>query len=212
MKIWVLIADNHEIARAGIRLILANVRDIEIVGEAKNGVDVMRLVAQLQPDVLLLGLEISQPGPIQIVKWIQGNHFDTAVLVLTAYDHAGCLSEMVGVGVSGYLTKHEVSCSLAHAIRVAHNGHPVITDEQWTRIENWRSSVGKRLDSLTGREREVLHQIAQGYSNRTIADNLGISHKTVEYHVTNILSKLGLDSRLQAVVWLRRHGSPCFSK
>jgi DNA-binding NarL/FixJ family response regulator len=142
------------------------------------------------------------------VQWIRANDFCTAILVLTAYDHNGCLATMIDAGVVGYLTKHEVSYSLAHAIRAVHGGQCVITCEQWARIENWRAAIGKRLDSLTKRERQVLHQIAQGHDNRTIASNLDISHRTVEYHITHLLGKLGLNSRLEAATWLRRHEPP----
>lgn len=207
MTIWILIADNHETARAGIRLILANAPDIKVVGEAKNGVEVLQLVAELQPDVLLLALEISRPCPVEITEWVRAN-YDTAVLVLTAYDHDGCLAMMVGAGVAGYLTKHEVAHWLPRTIRAAHSGQCLVTREQWARIENWRATVGKRLDSLTRRERQVLHQIAQGHDNRTIASNLDISHRTVEYHITHLLGKLHLRSRLEAATWFKRHEPP----
>jgi len=207
MRIRVLIADNHETARAGIRLILASASDIKIIGEASSGVEVLQLVEQLQPDVLLLALGISRPCSIEIVEWIRAN-FHTAVLVLTAHDHDSCLAEMVDAGVSGYLTKHEVTHALAHAIRTVCSGQSVITSEQWARIKNWRTAVGKRLDSLTRRERQILYHIAQGHNNRDIASHLDISCKTVEYHITNLLGKLHLRSRLEAAVWLKRHEPP----
>ena len=201
MAIRVLVADDHAVVRAGIRAALEKAADIEVVGEAHNGAEVQRLTAELRPDVVLLDLVMPGLRPAEFVRWSRDNCPETEVLPLTAHDHDYYLTEMLEAGAAGFLAKSEPLERLAERIRCAAQGQILFSKEQRERVEHWREEVSTRWESLTVREREVLLLLAKGLDNAAIATTLGVTVKAVEHHVTNILCKLGLDSRLKAAVW-----------
>jgi DNA-binding NarL/FixJ family response regulator len=203
--ITVLLADDHPLARKGMQHILANAANISIVGEAQDGKEIRELVAKLCPKILLLDLKMPGTSPFEIEKWVRENHPETITLVLTAHDRDCYLAGMMDAGVAGYLHKTEKADCLIAAIRRAAQGEEIFTAEQINRARKWRLEAGEKWEKLTKREREILLLVAQGQSNQTIAKKLGITLKTVAYHVSAILNRLDTKSRNEAVAWLHKH-------
>jgi two-component system response regulator NreC len=205
MTIRVLLADDHPVTRAGIRAILEEATDIQVVGEAENGTEALQMTAELWPQILLLDLRMPGPRPCEIARWVRSHCPETITLVLTAHDRDAYLADMVDAGAAGFLTKEEAAEVLVEAIRRAVRGGVIFDREQLARASRWREEVGERWESLTEREREVLRLLAEGLGNAAIAEALCVMPKTVAYHVANILSKLEVVSRLEAVVWVRNY-------
>ena len=203
--IRVLLADDHPALRAGIRVILEKAPDIQVVGEAEDGTEAQQLTADLRPQVLLLDLRMPGPRPSETVAWVRAHCPETAVLVLTAHDVDGYLVAMVEAGAAGFVSKEEAPETVVEAVRRASQGKVFFSGEQRARARYWREEVGERWESLTEREQEVLRLLTEGLDNAAIAEALCVTSKTVEYHVTNTLNKLGVASRLEAVVWVRDH-------
>jgi two-component system response regulator NreC len=184
---------------------LENAADIQIVGEAKDGVEVKQKVTELCPDVLLLDLIMPGPSAWEIEKWVRTHYPEIVTLVLTAHDRDYYLTRAVDAGVSGYLTKDQAPQMLLNAIRHAARGEAFILTELLDRASHWREDVWKRWESLTNREREVLHLLVQGFDNAAVAESLSVTVRTAESHITSILKKLGVSSRLEASAWVRNH-------
>lgn len=204
-KITVLLADDHPLVCEGLHRVLAAIDDISIVGEARDGKEVKELIGQLRPGILLLDLRMPETSPFEIEKWVRENYPETVTLVLTAHDRDFYLAGMMDAGVAGYLDKSERIENLVTAIRRAAQGEVVFTVEQIDRARKWRQEVAEKWEKLTDREHEVLLLIAQGYSNKTIAAKLGITSKTVAYHISAILNRLNMESRSEAVAWLHKY-------
>lgn len=205
-KISILIADDHSIARAGIRAMLELAADdIEIVGEAQNGDEAINLIKKLKPQILLLDLIMPGLRPAEVEKWVRTNHPETSTLVLTAHDRDIYLANMIDVGTAGYLSKEISAQRLIGAIRRAAKGEILFDSAQRNRAHQWRKDIGEKLKRLTNREKEILELLAKGMDNRSIAINLGVSLKTISFHVTNLLSKLQLKSRQEAAAWAVKH-------
>lgn len=205
MIIRVLLADDHPATCAGLRAMLDAVPDIEIVGEAHDGIEAQQLIAALRPDVLLLDMVMSDLRPAEFVRWARANYPRTEVLPLTAHDRDYYLAWMVESGAAGFVTKDAAAENLVAAVRRAVRGEVLFSREQLARAEHWREAVGQKWECLTKREQEVLRLMVQGLDNATIAGVLGVQIRTVEQHVTHILDKLGITSRLEAAVWARDH-------
>jgi DNA-binding NarL/FixJ family response regulator len=201
----ILIADDHPVARMGVRHVLANTTDISIVGEAQDGEEVKKLVAKLHPKILLLDLKMPGISSFEIEKWVRENHPETITLVLTAHDRDYYLAGMIDAGVAGYLDKNERAENLITAIRRAGCGEPHFSKEQIDRAIKWRHEAGEKWGKLTKREREILLLITQGLSNKTISIKLGITLKTVAFHVSTILNRLNMESRTEAAAWLHKY-------
>lgn len=206
LPITVIIADDHEVTRLGLRSLLQAAADIELVGEAANGDEAQQLISQLKPHVAILDLVMPGASPADIALWAAQNQAETAVLVLTAHDRDYYLSQMLDAGAAGYLDKNERGEALLEAIRRAACGQILFTQEQRRRAQNWRATVQTMWDTLTVRERDVLRLLATGLSNRDIGERLGIAEKTVGKHVSAVLDKLGLNSRTEAALWQRNAG------
>jgi len=203
--ITVLLADDHPTTRAGIRTILEKTLDIKVVGEADNGDDVIRLVPELNPQILLLDLQMPGPSPAKLERWVRENHPDTITLILTAHDRDAYLSSMMDAGAAGFLAKTEKSENLIIAIRRAANGEILFASEQLARARRWREEAGNKYKSLTKRKHEILQFLADGLDNNAIAEQFEISSKTIAFHITNILKKLGVKSRHEAIAWLHNY-------
>ena len=203
--ITLVLADDHAVARAGVRAILSLASDIQIVGEAENGDEVQELVAKSRPRILLLDLKMPGMRPAEIEKWVRTHYPETVTLVLTAHDRDSYLTKMIDAGAAGLIDKSESGERLLGAIRRAASGEILFDRGQLDRARNWRQGAGKQWESLTNREREILLLLVKGFDNAHIANVLTVTSKTVAYHVTNILEKLEVSSRQEAVAWVHTH-------
>lgn len=204
--ITVLLADDHPTTRAGIRTILHETPDIQVVGEAENGFQVQEMIAELRPNILLLDLVMPGPTPAELEKWVRTNFPETITLVLTAHDRDAYLTSMMDAGVSGFLSKTETGERLIVAIRRAASGSSLFTEEQFQRAMRWRERAGIKWEDLTNRERQILQLLTEeGCDNKCIAEKLGITIKTAAFHVTNILKKLDVKSRHEAITWAHKY-------
>jgi DNA-binding NarL/FixJ family response regulator len=143
------------------------------------------------------------PPPAEIAAWVGATYPETFIVVLTAHDTDASLAEMVEAGAVGLVTKEEPPETLLDCIRRAAQGEMLFSQEQLTRANQWRTEVWEPWESLTERERQVLQLLAKGLGNATIAQVLAVAPKTISYHVTNLLGKLGVTSRLEAAAWVR---------
>jgi len=204
--ITVIIADDHEVTRMGLRDLFRAAPDIELVGEATDGDAARQMIAQVQPHVAVLDLVMPGASPVDITLWAAQYHPETAVLVLTAHDRDYYLVQMLDAGAVGYLDKNARGAALLDAIRRAASGEILFTQEQRRRAQDWREGVQAVWESMTPREREVLMLLRRGLNNRKIAEQLQIVEKAVEKHVSEILDKLGIASRTEAVLWMLNSG------
>ncbi|RME09810.1 MAG: DNA-binding response regulator [Ardenticatenia bacterium] len=214
MNIRILIADDHGVLRAGLRALLNAEEEIEVVGEAADGVEAVRLVETLKPDIVLM--DISMPGMngLEATRLIRERAPDTRVLILSVHEDETLLQEAIRAGAAGYIIKRAVELELLSAIRAVWRGdiyvHPSLTGALLRGLNLGASTsphaTDSSIDRLTPREKEVLRLIALGYTNQQIADELHISVRTVETHRANITSKLGMRSRARLVRYAREHG------
>jgi DNA-binding NarL/FixJ family response regulator len=205
--ITVLIADDHPSWIEGVRSIISKASDMHVVGEVGNGDQIKQKVAELQPNILLLDLVMPNHNPAELEKWVRENYPEIITLVLTAHDRDSYLAGMLDAGAAGYLDKKLKGNDLLAAIRRAARGEFLFDKEQLKRARNWRESVTTKWESLSERERQVCQLLTDGQDNHAIAASLGISINTVEKHLKNIYSKLGVTSRTEAVHWWVEKGT-----
>jgi DNA-binding NarL/FixJ family response regulator len=212
--IRVLIADDHPVVRQGLRTFLGVQDDIEVVGEAEDGVTAVSLAESLRPDIVLLDLKMPGADGLAALTELRARGVAARVLVLTSVTERGHVLPAVQAGAAGYLYKDVDPQALVQAIRAVHDGHvlfapdaaeAMLRDGRPVDDDRGMAAPGDRA-VLTEREREVLVQIARGRSNREIARVLVVSEKTVKTHVSNLLMKLGVQDRTQAALFAVRHG------
>jgi two-component system response regulator NreC len=206
-KITVVFADDQILAHEGIRKVLEQAADISLAGMARDGIEAKKLVAKLRPNILLLDISMPGPCPVEIEEWVRENYPDTITLVLADQDQDACLAQMMDAGATGYLTKDTVKEKLITAIRLAAKGVCLFDEQQLSRAQCWRDDIGKKMESLTNREREILCLAAEGRANKEIAHTFKVTLRTVEKHLGNIYEKLGVKSKIEAVLWWVKHGS-----
>jgi len=210
MPIRILIADDHGVLRAGLRVLLNAEPDMQVVGEAAAGHETLRLASELRPDVVLLDLSMPDLGGIEVTRRIKTALPETRVLILTVHEDERLLREAIRAGAAGYIVKRAVEAELINAIRVIWRGdlyvHPAMTRVLLKGLVPSSPTDEQPVESLTPRDIEVLRLIAQGYTNREIADLLSLSVRTVESHRANIMDKLGLRGRAELVRYAREHG------
>jgi NarL family two-component system response regulator LiaR len=208
--IRVLIVDDHGVVRQGLRTYLELIEDIQIIGEARNGLEAVATVRCHQPDVVLMDVVMPEMGGIEATRQVIAITPSTKVIVLTSFADDDKVFPAIRAGAAGYLLKDVSPGDLANAIRAVHAGemhlHPDITRKLVDQFARPQTDPRPVPRDLTPRELEVLRLIAHGMSNREIAQALAISHKTVKSHVGNILSKLHLVDRTQAAIYAHRHG------
>jgi NarL family two-component system response regulator LiaR len=207
--IRVLIADDHEIVRKGLRALLATEVGVIVVGEAQNGQEAIDRAQQLRPDVILMDLVMPEGSGVEAIRHITAHQPESRILVLTSFDGDDQVFPAIKAGARGYLLKDSGPEELVSAIQQVHGGqsslHPTIARKLLQELSP-SASREPRPDALTERETEVLQLIAIGHSNREISGQLSISEATVRTHVSNILSKLDLCSRTQAALYALRRG------
>ncbi len=207
--IRVFIAEDHAIVRKGVRTLLSLEKDIEVIGEAANGREAVEQVGVLHPDVVLMDLVMPELDGIQAIQQIKASQPEARVLVLTSFATDDKIFPAIKAGALGYLLKDSDPAELANAIRQVNAGeyslHPIIARKV---MEELNLSPKHLADAqpLTGREVEVLRMVAQGKSNRQIAEELVLSLGTVRAHLSSILGKLHLASRTQATLYALREG------
>ena len=202
-KIRLLVADDHPVVRAGLRMLLGAQLDMEVVGEADHGGSAVEQALRLQPDVVVMDITMGQGNGVAATREITKRLPETKVLVLTIHDDEEYLRQMLEAGATGYVLKQAADTELAVAIRAVHRGevflYPsfarVLLGDLARRRENADQSTRDRYELLSQREQEVLLLVALGYTNRQIADQLGLSVKTIETYRGRVMTKLGLKSR-----------------
>jgi len=204
-KIRVLIADDHTLVRDGIRALLALASDIEVVGEAENGKEAVEKTLQLAPDIVLMDLAMPVVTGLEATRRICRESPTTRVLALTQYDDTEYVVPVVDAGARGFVTKMSAFSELTAAIQAVHRGESylspsaamVLVEERQQRTEVTEGADPYRR--LTNREREVLKLVVEGYAAREVADMLAISQKTVEWHKSNLMSKLNIHNMADLV-------------
>ncbi|MHB9145142.1 MAG: response regulator [Symbiobacteriia bacterium] len=200
--IRVLIADDHAIVRQGLRSVLAFEPDLEVIGEACNGEEALRLSQQLQPDVVILDLNMPVVNGLEAARLIRQTPPVPGIVVLTIHDDREYVLEAMRSGVTGYCLKDVEPVLLVQAIRQANDGVAYVDPGLMGAL----TSQAGVTEGLTSREMEVLGMIAQGLSNREIAEKLYISEKTCKNHVSSIFAKIGVGDRTQAALYAIRQG------
>ena len=192
-----LIADDHPIVRAGFEGMLAEKPDLEVVGEAGNGEEAVRLADQLRPDVVLMDLRMPEMDGVEAIGRIKEAHPHVHVLVLTTYDSDADILRAIEAGATGYLLKDTPREELFRAIRAAARGEPVLAPSVTARLMQRARTPSQA--ALSGREIEVLELVARGKSNRELAKDLHLSEATIKSHLIHIFDKLGVADRTAAV-------------
>jgi DNA-binding NarL/FixJ family response regulator len=211
MPIRILIADDHVLIRAGLRALLKDVPDMEVLGEAEDGQAVLRLAAELQPDIAVLDINMPGVNGVEATRRLTEISPQTRVLALTMYEDEGMLREMIHAGAQGYIIKRAVDADLIHAIRAVYQGymyvHPALMGTVLRDLVPHKSThQEKQAEALTPREIDVLLLIARGYTNRQIAQKLNLSPRTVEGHRASLVGKLGFSSRVELMNYVEEHG------
>jgi DNA-binding NarL/FixJ family response regulator len=210
-----LVADDHTVAREGVRAMLASESSLEVVGEAQNGREALDLCRLLQPDLVLMDVRMPELDGLEATREIKAKHPDTNVLVLTTYEDLDYLFEAVKAGAVGYVIKDATKRELVDAVRRALDGQTSLDQELAMRLLQRLGSVEEQgavppygsatslemlPESMTPRELEVLRLLARGLTNRQISRELVVSAATVKVHIEHLLAKLGVSDRTQAAV------------
>jgi two-component system response regulator NreC len=212
-KISVLIADDHAVLRAGLKMLLEAEDDMEVLGEAADGVDAIEKAAAHQPDIILLDITMPRMNGLSVVGHLKNRAPHTAVLILTMHDDEGYLREALAEGVAGYVLKQAADTELLSAIRAVYQGgtylhrsHAHILLENPAEPVRRSTEESDQYERLSQREREVLHYLALGFTNKQAADKLYLSVKTVETYKSRLMSKLGLHNRAELVRFAMQSG------
>jgi DNA-binding NarL/FixJ family response regulator len=203
--IRVLLADDQALVRSGFRMILDSRDDVEVVGEAEDGIAAVALTTELAPDVILMDVRMPKLDGVEATRRVVGSGSQARILILTTFDLDEYVYEAIRAGASGFLLKDVQPVELVDAIRVVAAGNALLGTTVTKRLlERFTDGAPKTsaptLDGLTEREREILALMASGLSNIEIADRLVVGETTVKTHVSSILRKLGVRDRVQAVI------------
>jgi NarL family two-component system response regulator LiaR len=207
MPIRILVVDDHSVVRQGLKMFLGLDPDLEIVGEAENGAEAVKMCAELKPDVVLMDMLMPVMDGIEATKAIRSTMPDTEVIALTSVLEDNAVVGAIKAGAIGYLLKDTQSDELRRAIKAASDGQVQLSPQAAARLmREVRTPEVPQPDALTERENDVLKLLAQGKANKEIARDLVIGEKTVKTHVSNILLKLGVQSRTQAALYAAQNG------
>jgi NarL family two-component system response regulator LiaR len=197
--IRVILVDDHDMVRRGLAVFLQAFDDLQLVGEAANGTEALRLCAECQPDVVLMDLIMPGMDGVATTRAIRQSHPEIQIIALTSFREEELVEAALRAGAIGYLLKNVSIDELADAIRSAKAGKPTLAPEATQALINAAIQPPPPGGDLTQRERDVLSLMVEGLNNPEIATRLGVSRSTIKTHVSNILAKLGVASRLEAV-------------
>jgi len=208
-KTRILLADDHHMVRQGIRRLLEGEADFEMVGEADNGDEALRLARELRPDMILMEARMPKVDGVEVIGRVKAEHPEACVVVLTSFDDEEYVVSLIGAGADGYLLKSAPGNELAQSIRLIRAGefvcHPVVAQKLYIRASR-RAVAVDSVEHLTRRELDVLRLAAKGMSNRDIGNELGVGLRTVKGHFETIFGKMGVRSRTEAVLMALKHG------
>jgi DNA-binding NarL/FixJ family response regulator len=202
-KIRILVADDHPVVREGLIAMLGTQPDLEVIGEAGSGPEVVRTALELRPDVVLLDLELPGFDGVEVIRQVRAEAPAVRIVVLTAFDRDEQIVSAIRTGAEGYLLKGAPRDEVFRAIRVVHAGGSLIEPVVASKLIR---QVREVPDALTPRETEVLELLAQGASNKKIAQTLFVSERTIKFHVSSILAKLNASNRTEAAALARERG------
>ena len=198
-KTRIMIVDDHEVVRLGMRAAFEAEPDLSVVGEASNGAEALAKMPVLDPQLILMDVRMEKMNGIEACREIKSHYPDVRILMITSYTDDDAVISSILAGASGYLLKHVSRADLLRSIRLVATGHSLIdTNTAKQAMERLAQIPGSEL---TEREREVLTLVARGYTNKQIADTLFVSEKTARNHVSHILDKLGLSRRSEAAAF-----------
>lgn len=200
----ILLVDDHEMVRLGLKSYLDLQEDVEVVAESSNGREGVELALELRPDVIIMDIVMPEMNGIEATMAILETWPEAKILILTSYLDNEKIYPVLDAGAKGYMLKTSSADEILHAVRKVARGEVAIETEVNKKVQHHRNHV-ELHDDLTARERDILGLLAKGYENQRIADELFISLKTVKTHVSNILSKLEVSDRTQAVVYAFQH-------
>lgn len=211
MPVSILLADDHHVVRQGLRALLEAEPGFHVVGEAADGVETTQLVEQLRPDVLVLDLMMPSLNGLEVTQLVNQRSPGTSVIILSMYDNEAYVVEALKNGAAGYVLKNATVECLVEAVQAVIEGRrylspPLSEHTIETYMRKAREAPFDPYETLTNREREVLHLVAEGYTNAEIADRLFISRRTVETHRANMMRKLGLKSHIDLLRYALRRG------
>lgn len=207
--IRVLIADDHHVVRRGLLFFLKTQKDIEVIGEASNGAEAVKLAAQLMPDIVLMDLIMPQMNGIEATIQIKEKFPTMEVLMLTSYSDRDHVIPALDAGAAGYQLKDIEPDDLVDSIRKIMRGENILHPEATTTLEREQEEMENAphlLHPLTPRERDVLSELTKGKSNKEIAASLFVTEKTIKTHISNIFNKLEVQDRTQAALYAVKHG------
>ena len=200
----ILLVDDHEMVRLGLKSYLDLQEDVEVVAESSNGREGVELALELRPDVIIMDIVMPEMNGIEATMAILETWPEAKILILTSYLDNEKIYPVLDAGAKGYMLKTSIADEILHAVRKVARGEIAIETEVSKKVQYHRNHI-ELHDDLTARERDILGLLAKGYENQRIADELFISLKTVKTHVSNILSKLEVSDRTQAVVYAFQH-------
>ncbi|MDE3065593.1 MAG: response regulator transcription factor [Acidobacteriota bacterium] len=197
----IVIVEDHALVREGTVQLLRQVPDLDVVGEAGSGEDALRVLEELRPDVVLVDVNLPGMSGLELARRVAASLPDVRVLIVSAYDDYGYVAEAMDVGVGGYILKSASARELVDAVRAVADGVFVLDRAVSGRLSRRARSGATSVGALTPRETEVLTSLARGRTNKQIAVELDLGLRTVEGHVSNVLAKLGVQSRTEAVAF-----------
>lgn len=208
--IRILVADDHPVVRDGLVAILSTQPDFDVVGEAGDGKETLRRVHELAPDVLLLDLEMPEMDGVSVLQALRNGRAAVRVIVFTAFDTDERILAAVRAGAQGYLLKGAPRDEIFEAVRVVHAGNsllqPIVASRLLRQVSDEHSAPGTGVQALTARELDVLRLLMRGLQNKEIAAELVVTERTVKFHVSSILLKLGAGNRTEAVAIANKAG------
>jgi len=209
--IRVILADDHAVVRKGIREFLEEAGDVEVIAEADDGAQVLRLIEAHRPDVAVLDIRMPGVTGVEAARQVKDRFPQVRVLILTAYDDDPYVFALLQAGADGYVLKTASGDELVRAVRTVHRGGSALSPEIATKVVRQAVSgrpkaAADQIEALTDRELDVLRLTARGLTNRAIGHELGISHRTVQGHLQSVYGKLDVNSRTEAVTESLRRG------